>query len=585
MTNQSVDTYFINYITDKSLNIDTALDRRFNIKVSKNRFLMILTSIQNIIDQYKSQNPDYVIDVKVLEYVHVLAITADTQILNDLIELFGNNINVTPHLSVQCPNNHVDDIKAGHHIDDYKFKLRPPNHPNNLMLQSIANEVYQTESGENYMNNFFPNNNVYEYSNFLDSKYYKSTFPDNDTNYIIVAIIDSGVDHTHPHLKDSYIGYHFIYSNGHCTIYNNLKGSTVYPTDINGHGTEVAGLLCGTKTGLIPRAKWTSIRVSDDDVVIDPQIILRCINSLLNEYANNMNSESDITLPHIINLSLGAPLIPNTPINQGNYVLMWNLFNNLATLGISIICATGNYIEGIKNNTMAFPGSLNNVLTVGALSLNPDYKREEFLKRTYDTNEYSRSLPDISLNGSRYIINNTDIIQVNPSVNFGADIYAIAGYIGNKAMIVTCSMSQNDVKIMDGNAKMIASCGTSIASPQISAIVGIIYKYYYNKYFSGANKYNGAFKYVIIDWINAVFTKSFMDITDVKLHAAPNPFTSITLQDGTVARTVSIIKLIKFMDSCVKHNILTFPPHAIPKNKLETMIYTNTQNIISTLLS
>lgn len=69
---------------------------------------------------------------------------------------------------------------------------------------------------------------------------------------IIIGQTDSGVDVTHPELRDSYRG------RGGSNDYNWLDpwNQTVTPNDIGGHGTGTTGIIVGATRGIAPEAEW-----------------------------------------------------------------------------------------------------------------------------------------------------------------------------------------------------------------------------------------------------------------------------------------------------------------------------------------
>ena len=88
-------------------------------------------------------------------------------------------------------------------------------------------------------------------------------------NEVVVAIIDSGVDGTHPAIKDNYRGKDA--SLAAYSWYNTITGkdgSQETPSDSRGHGTHVCGTILGSREnsllGVAPKAKWMAVKVFDD---------------------------------------------------------------------------------------------------------------------------------------------------------------------------------------------------------------------------------------------------------------------------------------------------------------------------------
>lgn len=101
-----------------------------------------------------------------------------------------------------------------------------------------------------------------------------------NTNEVIVAVLDTGIDHNHPIFKNKIIkGYNFIDGN-----YNTM--------DINNHGTHVAGIIAASTNDNI---KIMPIKVLSDDGEGPDYSIVQGIYYALNNGAD------------IINMSFGGP--------------------------------------------------------------------------------------------------------------------------------------------------------------------------------------------------------------------------------------------------------------------------------------
>ena len=154
---------------------------------------------------------------------------------------------------------------------------------------------------------------------------------------VIIAIIDTGIDSTHPDLAG-------------LDIDGRLQGRNFVdpgasPTDVNGHGTQVAGVIAadGSLQGVAPEVTIYSYKVSHDGNSVSSDLIIRAIRQAVEDGAD------------IINISLG---VNRTNANIDAAV------NDAAEAGIVVIVAAGN--DGPGPRTIGSPGINPNAITVGA---------------------------------------------------------------------------------------------------------------------------------------------------------------------------------------------------------------------------
>lgn len=155
---------------------------------------------------------------------------------------------------------------------------------------------------------------------------------------IKIAVIDTGVDYNHPDLfgfgPDGKVigGYDFIEND-------------YTPTDTNGHGTEVAGIIAanGGQVGIAPDAKILAYRVSDTGNSVSSDLIVKAIQQAMQDDAD------------IINISLG--------VNRTNDRIE-EAINYAVRNGITVVVAAGNSGPDLK--TIGSPGRDPNAITVGA---------------------------------------------------------------------------------------------------------------------------------------------------------------------------------------------------------------------------
>lgn len=149
----------------------------------------------------------------------------------------------------------------------------------------------------------------------MHSYCYADTLPTNKAltgKGVKVAVIDSGIDVTHPDLKQNYVkGYDF------------LDNDTI-PEDRDGHGTHVAGIIAanGAMKGIAPDASILAYRVWGGSRG-GPQAIIKAIEQAMKDGAQ------------IINLSLGENIDgTDTPLNQA--------IQKAINRNITVVVAAGN---------------------------------------------------------------------------------------------------------------------------------------------------------------------------------------------------------------------------------------------------
>lgn len=159
---------------------------------------------------------------------------------------------------------------------------------------------------------------------------------------VYVAVVDTGVDYTHPDLKnrvDAGKGYDFI---------NNDSD----PMDDNGHGTHVSGIIAAEMNngeGIVGVAGTLDvsiipIKVLDAEGYGQSDIVAKGIEYAVDQGAN------------IINLSLGGP---------GEDVDIANAVRYASEKGVLVVAASGNDNQNSDSYT---PAGLENVYTVGAIN-------------------------------------------------------------------------------------------------------------------------------------------------------------------------------------------------------------------------
>jgi len=155
-------------------------------------------------------------------------------------------------------------------------------------------------------------------------------------NNIIVALLDTGVDDTHPDLMERTLqGYNFVDDNA-------------LTTDINSHGTACAGIIIGSgknsdsAKGIAPAAYLLPIKVMDDNGKGNSFAVIEGI-----VYAVDRGAK-------VINLSIGT---------AGDSIILREAIDYAISKGAVVIAAAGN--DGEEKTLM--PAGYKDVICVGAV--------------------------------------------------------------------------------------------------------------------------------------------------------------------------------------------------------------------------
>jgi subtilisin family serine protease len=188
---------------------------------------------------------------------------------------------------------------------------------------------------------------------------------------VIIAIIDTGVDYTHPDLGGCF-GVQCRVIGGYDIIDDDPD-----PFDENGHGTHVAGIAAGTgaSSGVAQGAKILAYRALN---AIGSGTMASTIEAIERAVQDGA---------HIINMSLGATGVPpNNPLNLA--------VREAVKQGVLVVASAGN--SGPHWGTISSPGSEELTLTVGALDANSTVAR--FSSRGPVRSSFTMK-PDISAPG------------------------------------------------------------------------------------------------------------------------------------------------------------------------------------------
>lgn len=163
-----------------------------------------------------------------------------------------------------------------------------------------------------------------------------------------VAILDSGVDYTHPDLGGGL-------GEGHKVVggYDFANGDTD-PMDDNGHGTHVAGIIAGRAagpggvTGVAPGASILAYKVMDD-----------AGEGYTSDIVAGIEAAADPANPHradVINMSLGGYGDGTDPLGAAATAA--------TEAGVVVVASAGN--EGPGRDTVGTPAAADGVIAVGA---------------------------------------------------------------------------------------------------------------------------------------------------------------------------------------------------------------------------
>jgi subtilisin family serine protease/subtilase family serine protease len=169
---------------------------------------------------------------------------------------------------------------------------------------------------------------------------------------VTVAVIDSGVDYTHPDLAAKYAG-------GYDFVFNDPD-----PMDDHGHGTHVAGTIAAAMdnptgepaaaegvVGVAPNARFLAYKVCRSDGTCDDFALQQAIARAVADGAN------------VINMSLGDPEFSQSLDDAVQDA--WNA-------GVVIVAGAGN--DGTTDRF--YPAALDNVISVAAFD--EDHRRPSF---------------------------------------------------------------------------------------------------------------------------------------------------------------------------------------------------------------
>ena len=166
---------------------------------------------------------------------------------------------------------------------------------------------------------------------------------------IVVAVIDTGIDYTHPDLGGG-LGPAYKVIGGYDFVNRDSD-----PMDDNGHGTHVAGIIAadGGVTGVAPSAKLLAYKVLGSDGSGSMSTVISAIDKALDPNGDGLYDDR----ADIISMSLGGAGDPDDPVCLA--------VQRAISQGVVVVVAAGN--GGPSLGTVASPGMAFGAVTVGAV--------------------------------------------------------------------------------------------------------------------------------------------------------------------------------------------------------------------------
>lgn len=168
---------------------------------------------------------------------------------------------------------------------------------------------------------------------------------------VTIAIMDTGVDYTHPALIDSYRGNlgGGVFNHADNWLHTNIPTATV-PTDTHGHGTHVAGTAVGKDgIGVAPGANWIAVSIANEYGLI---------------YESDVHEGFEWILAPNGNPALAPDLVNNSWSGPGFTTTFYEDVVALHAAGVIPVFAAGN--EGPFAGTVGAPASYTDTLAIGA---------------------------------------------------------------------------------------------------------------------------------------------------------------------------------------------------------------------------
>ncbi|MBD1584465.1 S8 family serine peptidase [Pseudoalteromonas sp. S16_S37] len=201
---------------------------------------------------------------------------------------------------------------------------------------------------------------------------------------VTVAVLDSGVDYTHPALGGCF--------GANCKVVGgyNFLDNNADPMDKNGHGTHVAGIIAaqGQNPGIAPDASILAYKVCTKTCPVSA--ILQALEHALDPDGDPSTDDG----ADIINMSLGGKGDIDSPLTIA--------VNNVVKKGVIVVVSAGN--EGVLGpQSIGSPGNAELAITVGSSGAYGNTKAVSEFSSQGPIFSHSYQKPDIVAPG--YMIN------------------------------------------------------------------------------------------------------------------------------------------------------------------------------------
>lgn len=166
-------------------------------------------------------------------------------------------------------------------------------------------------------------------------------------NEVTVAVIDSGVDPSHPDLAENLLpGYNYLLN----------SANPADMSDTVGHGTGVAGIICAAANGTgavgaAHRAKVVPLKVADSTTFLSSDLARAVFDAIYTYGAD------------VINMSFGY-----TNTSSVESTTIRGALEDAMSYGIIVVAAAGNIDKDLPAGAYSYPASYDGVISVASLA-------------------------------------------------------------------------------------------------------------------------------------------------------------------------------------------------------------------------